>query len=259
MTLKMSLFLSAFAVLAITSASCATKKHVRESIAPVQNQVNQIQTQVNTLQKQSDENRQAIGDLDRQVATANEKAIDANKKAAQAADAATRADNAATEAGRRADAADSLARQAQQGVTRVNQRMEESFANLDNFKLAFSEQVYFGFDRSSLRKQERAKLENAILKIDSTKNYLIEVEGFADSTGGTAYNRELSRKRADTVVHVLAVEHNVPLRAIREVGAGEDFPNANNRTVAARKENRRVDVKIYTRELSGAVAAVTVK
>jgi outer membrane protein OmpA-like peptidoglycan-associated protein len=53
------------------------------------------------------------------------------------------------------------------------------------------------------------------------------------------------------VVHYLAVEHNVPLRAIRELGAGSDFPDANNKTRAARKENRRVDVKIYGLDLNG--------
>ncbi len=90
------------------------------------------------------------------------------------------------------------------------------------------------------------------------KDYVVEVEGFADRTGNVAYNRDLSRKRADSVVHYLAVEHNIPLRSIRELGVGSDFPDANNKTREDRKENRRVDVKIYQLDVSGqAQAALT--
>ena len=250
-----AVFAGALAVLSLGTVGCATKKHVREAIAPVQNQANQTQSQVTTLQgtvqKQYDETKQSIGDLDRQVATADEKAADAGRKAAEAADAAARANTAATEAAQHADAANTLAQQAQQGVA----RLDTSLSNLDNYKLATTEQVYFGLNRSVLTKDEQAKLDDAIQKVNGMKNYIIEVEGFADRTGDQAYNRELSRKRADAVVHYLAVEHNIPLRAIRMLGVGADFPEADNKTRAARKENRRVDVKIYTLDLNGQATA----
>jgi hypothetical protein len=56
-------------------------------------------------------------------------------------------------------------------------------------------------------------------------------------------------------VHYLAVEKSIPLRSIRELGAGSDFPNADNKTRAARKENRRVDVKIYALDVTGQATA----
>jgi outer membrane protein OmpA-like peptidoglycan-associated protein len=240
-------FLGAVTVLALVSVGCATKKHVREAIAPVQNQVNQTQSQVTSLQKQTDENKQAIGDLDRQVATADEKAADAGRKAAEAAESAAKANSAAAEAAQRADSANSAAQQAQQGVSRLDQ----NFQNLDNFKLITTQPVYFGFNKSSLAKEEQAKLDEAVQKISGMKHYIVEVEGYADRTGDKGYNRELSRKRADSVVHYLAVEKNIPLRSIRQLGVGADFPDADNKTKAARKENRRVDVKIYSLDLSG--------
>jgi outer membrane protein OmpA-like peptidoglycan-associated protein len=247
--------LGAVAMLSLASSGCATKKHVREAIAPVQNQVNQTQSQltqtqgqVASLQKQADEQKQAIGDLDRQVATADEKATDAAKKAAEAAAAAAKANTAATEAGQRADAANNTAQQAQQNVARIEQ-------NITNYKLMTTEQVYFAFNRSTLTKTEQAKLDDAVQKLSSLKNYMVEVAGYADRTGDKAYNRELSRKRADAVVHYLAVEHNIPLRSIRELGVGSDFPEADNKTAAARKENRRVDVRIYTLDLGGRESA----
>lgn len=244
-------FVGALAALSLASAGCATKKHVREAIAPVQNQVNQTQSQVNALQKQTDDQKQAIGDLDRQVATADEKAVEAGRKAQEAADAAAKANSAAADAAQRADSANNLAQQAQQSAVRVDQKLDTSLQNLNNYKLVATEQVHFGLNRSSLTKDEQAKLDDAVQKISGMKNYLVEVQGYADRTGDKNYNRELSRKRADNVVHYLAVEHNIPLRAIRELGVGSDFPDADNKTSAARKENRRVDIKIYTLDLNG--------
>lgn len=241
-------FLGGVTILALTGVGCATKKHVREAIAPVQEQANKTQSRVDTLQKQTDDNKQAIGDLDRQVATADEKAVDAAKKAAEAAESAAKANSAAADAAQRADAANSAVQQTQQ-------KLDQSLQNLDNYKLVNTQPIYFGVNRSTLSKDEQQKLDEAISKIGSMKIYLVEVEGFADRTGPSAYNRELSRKRADAVVHYLAVEHSIPLRSIREIGAGADFPNADNKTRAARKENRRVDVKIYQLDVTGQAAA----
>ncbi len=211
-------------ILSLASVGCATKKHVREAIAPVQNQANQTQAQLGTLQKQTDDYKaktdQSIGDLDRQVATADEKATDAGKKAAEAAAAAAQANSAAAAAAQQAQAANTLAQQ-------TGTKLDTTIQNLDNYKLISTAPIYFGFGKSTLSKDEQAKLDDAVQKLASMKGYVVEVEGFADKTGNLAYNRDLSRKRADAVVHYLAVEHNIPLRSIRELGVGSDFPDAN--------------------------------
>jgi len=231
---------------------CATKKHVREAIAPVQTQANQTQAQLGTLQKQTDDYKtktdQAIGDLDRQVATADEKATDAGKKAAEAAAAAAAANSAAAAAAQQAQTATTLAQQ-------TGTKLDTTIQNLDNYKLISTAPVYFGLGKSVLAKDEQAKLDEAVQKLSSMKGYIIEVEGFADRTGNVSYNRDLSRKRADAVVHYLAVEHNIPLRSIRELGVGSDFPDAVNKTRDDRKANRRVDVKIYMLDISGQAQA----
>jgi outer membrane protein OmpA-like peptidoglycan-associated protein len=243
--------IGALAIFSIGSVGCATKKHVREAIAPVQNQVNQTQAQVGALQKSTDDYKaktdQSIGDLDRQVATADEKATDAGKKAAEAAAAAAQANSAAAAAAQQAQAANTLAQQ-------TGTKLDTTIHNLDNYKLISTAPIYFKFGRSVLDKDEQAKLDDAIQKLNGMQGYVVEIEGFADRTGNVAYNRELSRKRADAVVHYLAVEHNIPLRSIRELGVGSDFPDANNKTREDRKENRRVDVKIYQLDVTGGQA-----
>ena len=52
--LRMQIVL-AIAALSLATWGCATKKHVREAIAPVQQQVNQVQ-------KDTEANKAAIGD-----------------------------------------------------------------------------------------------------------------------------------------------------------------------------------------------------
>ena len=228
----------------VDGVGCATKKNVREAVAPVQDQANKTDAHVSALQKQTDENKQSIGDLDRQVATADEKAVDAGKKAAEAAEAAAKANALPPKPPRELTPPTPL-------LSRHKPKLDKSLQNLDNYKLVTTQPVYFGLNQITISKEEQQKLDDAVQKLMSMKMYIVEVEGYADHTGPSAYNRDLSRKRADAVVHYLAVEHNIPLRSIREVGAGADFPNADNKTRAARKENRRVDVKIYSLDVTG--------
>ncbi len=243
-TSKAQAVFAAVATLSLGTWGCATKKHVREAIAPVQQQVNQVQ-------KDTSSNKTAIGDLDRTVAGVDEKAQDAGRRAREAAEAADRANNAAQQAGSRADAANSLAQNAMTNANQVGQNLQTMQQNLDNYTLSNTAQVYFRVGQSMLTKESMEQLDQSVANAGSMHNYLIEVEGFADRTGSKAYNLELARRRADAVVHYLTVEKNIPLRCVRVLGVGSDFPNADNKTRAARKENRRVDVKIYALNLNG--------
>jgi outer membrane protein OmpA-like peptidoglycan-associated protein len=79
----------------------------------------------------------------------------------------------------------------------------------------------------------------------SLKGYIVEVTGYADSTGDTAMNTRLSEDRAKSVITVLVQQGGVPTRHIVEPGAmGEYGPAASNKTKEGRAENRRVEVKV---------------
>ena len=244
MTLHKTVGLAAVLVAALASGACATKKHVREAIAPVQSQVGDIQ-------KQTAKHTTAIGDLDRNVASADEKATDARKVAGQGLDAANNAQKSATLAGQRADSANDLAGKAQAGVTELDRTLKTSLQNLDNYKLVSTKQVFFPVGRSVLTKDALAELDSAVMELGSKRNYVVEVQGFADRTGNKNMNLELSRMRADAVVRYLTVEKTIPLRDIRELGIGSEFPNAVNKTKTDRQNNRRVDVKIYALDVTG--------
>jgi len=75
--------------------------------------------------------------------------------------------------------------------------------------------------------------------------YLIQVKGYADSSGNAAMNQELSMDRANAVVAYLLQNCHIPLRHIVAPGAmGEADPAAANESADGRAENRRVDVKV---------------
>ena len=224
--------------LSLLTSACATKKHVREAIAPVQNQVNDLSKKHDDFSKKTD---QSIGDLDRNVAKVDEKAMEADRKAGAAGEAAKQANSAAGQAQQTANGANSLAQQSMAKTV----ALESAVANLDNFKLATTEKIYFRTGKAEITKDELSKLDRVMDKTSNAKNYVIEVEGFTDKTGSKTLNLELSRRRAEAVVRYLTVEKSVPLRKIHDVGVGAEFPNAVNKTKEDRKENRRVDVKVF--------------
>jgi outer membrane protein OmpA-like peptidoglycan-associated protein len=77
------------------------------------------------------------------------------------------------------------------------------------------------------------------------KGYIIEVTGYADSTGNAAMNTKLSEDRAKAVVTALMQQGGVPVRHIVAPGAmGEYGAASSNETKEGRADNRRVEVKI---------------
>ena len=75
--------------------------------------------------------------------------------------------------------------------------------------------------------------------------YIIQVKGYADSSGNAAMNQKLSMERAQNVIAFLLQNCNVPVRHVVAPGAmGEAEPAASNETSAGRAENRRVEVKV---------------
>jgi outer membrane protein OmpA-like peptidoglycan-associated protein len=236
--------LSGVVAFSLFTGACATKKYVRNTVSPVQ-------TQVTDVSKRTDENKASIGDLDRNVARVDEKTMEADRKAVAAGQAADKANQAANQAQSAANQAQQGVQQANQQIASVDQKYGSQFGNLDNYQLVGTEKVYFRINRSDLSKEDKAKLDQALQSLQANKNYVIEVEGFTDKTGGRALNLELARRRAETVTRYLSVDHNIPLRKIHDLGVGSDFPDADNKTRAARKENRRVEIRMYALDITG--------
>jgi len=235
------------AVLILIGSGCATKKHVRQVVGPVEARVSQTE-------KRNAEQQAAIGELGNSVARADERAMDADKKAQAAGESAQRANESATRAGEAAQSARARADEGFGLAESTRARLGQVTENLDNYKLVSTENVLFATGKYVLTKEAKQILDNAVGQIQNNKSYVVEIEGFTDSTGPTAMNLELSRKRADAVVRYLTTQHNIPLRKINVLGLGEDNPNADNKTRAGRQQARRVELRVFALDLGGAQA-----
>jgi outer membrane protein OmpA-like peptidoglycan-associated protein len=71
----------------------------------------------------------------------------------------------------------------------------------------------------------------------------VRIEGFTDSQGGVAYNRQLSLDRADAV-KTLLTGAGIDASRITSIGSGLTKPIATNKTVAGRGSNRRVEITL---------------
>jgi outer membrane protein OmpA-like peptidoglycan-associated protein len=181
--------------------------------------------------------------------------MEADRKATAAGQSADKANQAAASANQAAQAASQSADRANQSAQQAMNRANGIADNFNNYKLVTTEKVYFKVNRSNLTDEDRQKLDAALQQVQSAKTYVIEVAGYTDKTGSKSANLELARRRAEAVVRYLTVDKNIPLRSIHDVGVGSEFPDATNKTRAERKENRRVDVKVYTLDLSGSTSA----
>ena len=230
------------AVLLLFGTGCATKKHVRGVVAPVE-------ARVAVNEQKTSDHASAIGELENSVSRADEKAMDADRKAVAAGQEAQRAGESARQAGDAAKVAHNRADTAHQVAEGTRARLGEVVENIDNYKLVTTQSVLFPFNRATLTKEAKAQLDEAVGSITANKNFILEVQGFTDRTGSTATNLALSQKRADAVLRYLTVNHNVPLRKIHVLGVGEENFAADNKTREGRKQNRRVEIKVFALDL----------
>ncbi len=225
-----------FSVLAVLVASslpftigCTTKSYVRNQTTPIINNVNE-------LDDQTAKNTRDIKDVDTR----------AQQGIAQVNDKSAAADQKALAAGQAADQANQNATQASNRVTSLAGTVE----NLDNYKPVTNTTVLFGFDKDQLTRKDKQTLDDFGSQLQSQKHYIIQVEGYTDSTGPADYNYQLSQRRADAVIQYLAQKYSVPAYKIFLIGLGKDNPVAQNTSAAGRAQNRRVDIRLMTNSLT---------
>jgi OOP family OmpA-OmpF porin len=209
----------------LSTVGCTTKSYVRNEVTPTVNKVNE-------LDDLTAKNTHDIRDVD----TRAQQGIQQVKSQAAAAD------QKALAAGQSADQANQNATQASNRVTSLAGTVE----NLDNYKPVKDTTVLFGFDKAELTRKDKQTLDEFAEQFPNQKHYIIQVEGYTDSTGPADYNYQLSQRRADAVIQYMAQKHGVPAYKIFLIGLGKDNPVAQNTTSSGRAKNRRVDVRLMT-------------
>ena len=169
--------------------------------------------------------------------TANQGVADAN--AAQTS--ANRAQASANTAGSEAQVAGAAAVMDAAAVQMVNKRVSD----LGDYKTVAEAGIYFPSDGSTLDDAAKADLATLAAHTHGLEGYLIEVAGYASTTGTRQLNQKLSEARAAAVVQYLREKQNVPMRRIVvPAGYGATHPAATNSDPQGRALNRRVDVKV---------------
>ncbi|HEY6802722.1 MAG TPA: OmpA family protein [Pyrinomonadaceae bacterium] len=197
---------------------------------------------------------QALEQTD-ELAKENETRIAAAEEAARlAAENAQRmagqiAENTAlaNDARARADAAQKQADDAFKAAALANNRIN----GLDDYETVRTIPVLFKVNSSTIDTTARETMDEAAAwaKAEKAKGnangWLVEVVGFADTTGNTKKNRALSERRAKSVIQYLVGVHGLDLRRlVQPFGFGDSKPVADNKTAEGRAKNRRVEIRI---------------
>jgi outer membrane protein OmpA-like peptidoglycan-associated protein len=233
---------------ALLVTGCATKKFVQQEVAKSQEKTG---SDVGRVEKGLDDEKARAEALQKELADTRTATEDAARKASEAATAAgqagARADEAsakAADAGDRAATADATAREALGKATETDQRLSKLWANKDKRTLTETLVVTFAFDKWVLNDGAQTRLLALAKQLEEQPQLSIELEGYTDSTGTSAYNIQLSQRRAESVRRFL-VEKGVGLPRIYSIGLGDIRPVADNKTRQGRDQNRRVSIRLY--------------
>jgi len=190
------------------------------------------------------------------IEVAEQQEIDANKASAAAAQStanqgvaaagaaqssANQAQTTANQAGQVAVAAGVGAMVDAEDIAKVNQRVSD----IGSYSMVMEAALFFEPDQSALSDADKKALDKLASDAMQTQNYMIEIAGYASSTGTKALNQKLSDERAAAVAQYLRNSANVPMRRIlAPAGYGATHAAAPNSDSLGRDINRRVDVKV---------------
>ena len=110
-------------------------------------------------------------------------------------------------------------------------------------KVTFAADAFFDFDKSVLKPEGKAKLDDLVGKMGGINLEVIIAVGHTDSVGSDAYNQKLSVKRSEAVKAYL-VGKGVEKNRVYTEGKGEKQPVADNKTSEGRAKNRRVEIEV---------------
>jgi OOP family OmpA-OmpF porin len=123
--------------------------------------------------------------------------------------------------------------------TAATDALRSRVADIDNYNIKGTTNVYFDTGKYALSDQARADLCRTADQANATDNAVLLVLGYTDS------NQTLSEKRASRVVNYLQQQCGwKPYRMLTPTGMAESDPAADNTTEQGRAENRRVAVNI---------------
>ena len=195
-----------------TAQEVAKQKAAENDVAKSGMQREQLRLEARTQQAESAQ--RAAQQAQMQAESAQQQAVAAQQQAASA-----NAQNAALQA----ELADLAAKKTERGMV-----------------ITLGD-VLFGTDRAALTSDGRDTARKLGRILGENPQRTVLIEGFTDSTGGSAHNLELSQRRAEAVRTTL-LDMGVTPERIASKGYGAAFPVASNDNAGDRQLNRRVEI-----------------
>jgi len=110
-------------------------------------------------------------------------------------------------------------------------------------KVTYAADAFFDFDKSVIKPEGKAKLDDLVGKVKAINLEVIIAVGHTDSMGSDEYNQKLSLRRSQAVKAYL-VSKGIDKTRIYTEGKGEKQPVADNKTKEGRAKNRRVEIEV---------------
>ncbi|MEO8100660.1 MAG: OmpA family protein [Acidobacteriota bacterium] len=266
--MRTNLMLTGALALTMVGTGCATKKYVAKTMAPVEARVATTEAKNADQDKTLTAQGQEIDVLQTGLSRTNERVADADSKATAAGQVAQRGVEAAGAAQRTADGATTAASSAMtaantgrdQAIARANEVEKNVIAKVDavnKLTLMTTETVLFNVNQATISKDGKAALDSLSQRLQGKDRYVIEVQGYTDKTGSADSNTVLSQKRAENVARYLINEHKIPVHMVTMMGSGYTQPVADDKTRDGRKQNRRVEVRLFVPEMASATQTLS--
>lgn len=249
--------LTAGLAVAMLGGGCATKKYVTRTIEPVEKRVSGAEARVSSAEAKATEQEKAIDGLETDLSRTKEKVTDVDSLARKTSERVEVVGNQASQAQTTATAAQRQAQDARTYAETRTTELEKFIEGRDRYQMAKEHHVLFKSGRADLDPEGQAALEEIVKEAQAKNRYVFEIQGFADSTGNKNLNYDLSQRRAEAVVRQLTGTHKVPLRAIHLIGSGADSPVADNKTRDGRRQNRRVEVRLFVPDAAASPSQAT--
>src|SRR5687768_10679147 len=114
----------------------------------------------------------------------------------------------------------------------------------EGIQVTFASGLLYDFDSDVVRVEAGQNLQNLASSLKKYPNTQLLIVGHTDALGTTAYNQDLSARRASSASRYLTVQ-GLGATRIQTFGKGELEPLAVNGTEAGRQLNRRIEVAIF--------------
>ena len=119
------------------------------------------------------------------------------------------------------------------------------FGQLDDYYILDEVTVLFGNGKTAVDDQYIPQLVQLAQKAKTVEAYMVQVTGYASSTGSVAVNQRLSEDRAHNVTTVLLQQGDIPLTNLLAPGAmGESRQVGDENSAEGQAQNRRVVVRV---------------